>query len=116
MNARKFIRSFSFAWQGIGVAVKEQNMKFHLLSAVIVVIAGLWTGLSSIEWCILIGVIATVISIEMVNTAIEYVVDMASPDMHPLAKAAKDVAAAAVLVFALASVIIGVLIFIPKWF
>ena len=47
MNARKFIRSFSFAWQGIGVAVKEQNMKFHLLSAVIVVIAGLWTGLLS---------------------------------------------------------------------
>jgi undecaprenol kinase len=56
------------------------------------------------------------IALELVNSAIERVVDLASPDIHPLAKEAKDIAAGAVLVFAAASAIIGLLIFLPKWF
>lgn len=116
MDARKFFRSFMFAMQGMLTAAKEQNLRFHLLSAVIVIIAGLLTGLSIMEWLILIIVISLVVGAEMVNTAIERVVDLASPEIHPLAKDAKDIAAGAVLVFAVSSVIIGLLIFIPKWF
>ena len=116
MNVRKFFRSFRYAMEGLITAVQEQNFRFHLVSAVIVLMAGLLTGLSIVEWCIIILVIAIVIGTELINTAIERVVDLASPEIHPLAKQAKDVAAGAVLVFALASVIIGLLIFLPKWF
>ena len=115
MDIRKFIKSFGYAIQGIVTAMREQNFRFHLLSAVIVMIAGLFTGLSIIEWIIIVLVITLVIGAEMFNTAIERVVDLVSPDYHPLAKQAKDIAAAAVLVFAACSVIIGMLIFLPKW-
>ena len=115
MDVRKFIKSFSYAIQGIVTAMHEQNFRFHLLSAVIVIIAGLFTGLSIMEWMIVVLVITLVIGAEMFNTAIERVVDLASPDYHPLAKQAKDIAAASVLVFAVCSVIIGLLIFLPKW-
>jgi undecaprenol kinase len=116
MNVSKFFRSFTFAYNGLKIATKQQNMKFHLTSAVVVIIAAFVTGISLLEWAILLIVIGMMISLEMVNTAIEAVVDLTSPHIHPLAKIAKDVAAGAVLVFAFVSVIIGVLIFIPKWF
>lgn len=116
MNVRKFFRSFSYAIQGILTAAKEQNLRFHLISAMIVVIVGYVTGLSLMEWLVLTLIIALVIGTEMINTAIERVVDLSSPKIHPLAKDAKDIAAGAVLVFAGASVIIGLLIFLPKWF
>lgn len=116
MDAGKLIRSFGYAFKGIVTSTKEQNMRIHILSAILVIIVGLWTGLSISEWLVIILIIALVIGTEMVNTAIESVVDLASPEFHPIAKVAKDVAAGAVLVFALASVIIGLLIFIPKWF
>lgn len=115
MNVRKFFRSFTYAIQGIFTAAKEQNLRFHMVSAFGVVIAGIVTGLSLTEWLILTLIIALVIGAEMFNTAIERVVDLSSPEIHPLAKDAKDVAAGAVLVFASASVIIGLLIFLPKW-
>ena len=115
MNAHKFFRSFSYAIQGILTAMKEQNLRFHIVSAVVVVITGIVTGLSLTEWLILTLIIALVIGAEMFNTAIERVVDLSSPEIHPLAKDAKDIAAGAVLVFASASVIIGLLIFLPKW-
>ncbi|WP_332646929.1 diacylglycerol kinase family protein [Lysinibacillus sp. 54212] len=115
MDIRKFIKSFSYALTGIWTASKEQNMRFHLVSMVVVIVAGLLTGLSITEWLILTLLMALVIGTEMVNTAIERVVDLASPEIHPLAKDAKDVAAGAVLVFAVCSVIIGLLIFLPKW-
>ena len=114
MNARKFFKSFRYAVQGILTATKEQNLR--ILSAVIVVLAGFLTGLSITEWVILTIVIALVIGAELFNSAIERVVDLASPEIHPLAKQAKDMAAGAVLVFAVASVIIGLLIFLPRWF
>ena len=115
MNARKFFRSFRYALEGIISAFSEQNLRFHVISAVVVVLAGLFTGLSTTEWLIIILIIAFVIGAELINSAIERVVDLASPDIHPLAKQAKDIAAGAVLVFAVASVIIGLLIFLPKW-
>ncbi|WP_431029757.1 diacylglycerol kinase family protein [Lysinibacillus sp. LZ02] len=116
MDIRKFIKSFGYAIQGIVTAMQEQNMRFHVLSAVVVIIVGTLTGLSVTEWLILVLMMALVIGAEMFNTAIERVVDLASPAIHPLAKQAKDIAAGTVLVFAVASVIIGLLIFLPKWF
>lgn len=116
MDGRKFIRSFGYAYCGIVTACKEQNFKSHILSAVIVLIAGYLTGLSRIEWCIVLILIALMFALEMMNTAIERVVDLASPNIHPLAEQAKDIAAGAVLVFAVFSAIIGLLIFLPKWF
>ena len=115
MNARKFVRSFGYAIEGIVAALKEQNLRFHVLAALVVFGASIWTGISITEWCIVILVVFGMFTVELLNTAIERVVDLASPDIHPLAKAAKDIAAGAVLVFSVASVIIGILIFLPKW-
>ncbi|TWT09097.1 diacylglycerol kinase family protein [Planomicrobium sp. CPCC 101079] len=117
MNANRFFRSFKYAAEGVRSAlVKEQNVRFHFLSAIIVVIAAFFTGLSYIEWVVVIGLIGGMIALEMVNSALERVVDLVTGEFHPLAKQAKDIAAGAVLVFALASAIIGLLIFMPKWF
>jgi len=117
MTARRFFRSFLFAAQGIGTALKrEQNIRFHLAAAIIVVIAGWFTVLSYTEWLVVILLIAGMIALEMVNSAIERVVDLVTAELHPLAKQAKDMAAGAVLVFAAASAIIGIIIFLPKWF
>lgn len=117
MKAIRFFRSFVFAYAGIRAALKsEQNIRFHFTAAVIVVVAGLLTGLSAIEWMIIALVIGGMLAFEMFNSSMERIVDLASPDLHPLAKQAKDMAAGAVLVFAIASAIIGLLIFLPKWF
>ena len=115
MDFNKFFKSFGYAFQGIKTAFSEQNMRVHAVATVIVIVAGLLTRLTTVEWCIILVVIALVLAFEMMNTAIEKVVDLASPTIHPLAKAAKDIAAGAVLVIACMSVIIGILIFIPKW-
>ncbi|MGE7794953.1 diacylglycerol kinase family protein [Lysinibacillus fusiformis] len=115
MDLRKYLRSFGYAFEGIITASKEQNLKSHIVSAVIVILAGYFTGLSRTEWYIVLLLIALMFALEMINTAIERVVDLASPNLHPLAKQAKDMAAGAVLVFALFSAIIGLLIFLPKW-
>lgn len=79
-----------------------------------VIIFGFWLNISITEWCICITLFGLVISLELVNTAIETVVDIAMPEKNEKAKKAKDISAAAVLISALASAIIGVIIFIPK--
>lgn len=116
VDVRKLIKSFGYAFIGMLTATKQQNMRIHLISAIVVIIAALLTGISAMEWILLVVVIALVIGMEMVNTAIEAIVDLVSPNYHPLAKVAKDVAAGAVLIVAIASVVIGCIIFIPKWF
>lgn len=116
MNSR-FLRSFVYAAAGIRSAVKqEQNIRFHLLAAAIVIAAAFLTGLSKIEWLIVLLLIGGMLALELVNSAIERTVDLVTADLHPLARQAKDMAAGAVLVFAAASAIIGLLIFWPKWF
>ncbi|WP_033544112.1 diacylglycerol kinase family protein [Planococcus sp. CAU13] len=117
MKVNRFFRSFIFASAGIREALRsEQNIRFHFMAAAVVVAAGLLTGLSGTEWIIVTGVIGGMLALEMFNSSMERIVDLASPDLHPLAKQAKDMAAGAVLVFAIASAIIGLLIFLPKWF
>lgn len=105
-----------YAFAGIRAVCSEWNFRFHLFAMVVVVIAGFLTGISANEWTILLLGIAAVLSLEMTNSAIERVVDLVTDEFHPLAKRAKDLAAGAVLIAAIFSVIIGLIIFLPKWF
>ncbi len=114
---KKFLKAFVYAGEGVidGI-MKGRNIRLHVLSAIIVLIAGWLTGLSQIEWMLIILIIAVMIALELMNTAVEYVVDLVTTEFHPLAKKAKDTAAGSVLVFAIASAIVGCMIFFPKWF
>jgi diacylglycerol kinase len=107
------LRSFVFAGAGIVFLFRQRNAQVHAAAMVLVVALGLWLGLSRIEWAIVVLTIAAVLAGEGFNTAIEAVVDLASPQFHPLAKRAKDVAAGAVLLSAIAAVVIAILIFGP---
>lgn len=112
---KKLKNSFKYAFCGIITALKkEQNMKIHFTIAILVIIAGIILKISTIEWIICIILIGIVISLELVNTAIEQVVDIAMPEINEKAKIAKDVAAGAVLMVAIISLICGLIIFIPK--
>ncbi|HIW33842.1 MAG TPA: diacylglycerol kinase family protein [Candidatus Paenibacillus intestinavium] len=111
----KFVRSVGYALEGIWYGVSTQrNMKIHLTVAPIVLILGAIVSLTRVEWGIIILVIAAVISLELVNTTIEALVDLVSPQHQQLAKVAKDVAAGAVLIMAIASVCIGCIVIVPK--
>jgi len=109
------LESFSYAWNGIKVAIKnEPNIQVHLIIAVIAIALGLAFRLNPNEWIILSFTIAFVLILEFINTALEAIVDMVSPRIRKEAKLAKDVAAAAVLVSAILSVIVGIFLFLPK--
>ena len=112
---KRFFLSFKYAFEGIIFALKsERNIKIHLLAACIVVGLGFYFHIQKYEWLILILTIGIMIVVELINTAIERTVDLASAEFHPLAKQAKDIAASACLVFAICSLIIGFIIFLPK--
>ena len=89
-------------------------MKIHCVMAVLVVIAGMILKLSPVEWCICLGLFGLVMALELVNTAVEAVVDLVTSEYKPLAKIAKDTAAGAVLIAAIMSAIAGLIIFVPK--
>jgi len=91
----------------------QPNAWIHALATVCVIALGLWLGLSRVEWAILALTMGLVWTAEFINTALEATVDLASPDIHPLARIGKDVGAAAVLVAAILSVVIGLLILGP---
>ena len=98
-DLKKQLRSFGYAWKGIQSCVgKEQNLSFHLIAAMAVIIAGIVLGITRTE---------------LFNTAIEKLVDLVSPERHPVAGRVKDIAAGAVLICAVAAAIIGLIIFIP---
>lgn len=109
--------SFKYAIEGIlhGL-MHERNLKIHTIMAIIVIILGLVYRIDLVEWMFIIFAIGGMFSLELINTAIERVVDYISPQYHLLAKQAKDVAAGAVLIYACMSVIIGCIIFLPKIF
>ncbi|MCM3705191.1 MULTISPECIES: diacylglycerol kinase family protein [Cytobacillus] len=109
------LKSFVFAFSGIRTALlNERNLQIHLAVSLAVMFFGIYFGISRVEWIIILMAIGGMLSLELLNTAIERAVDLATEDYHPLAKQAKDVAAGAVLVFAIISVIIGGAIFLPK--
>ena len=108
------IRSVRFAVVGIGSMLKSQhNAWVHAVATVLVAATGLFLGIRPSEWCWLILAIMAVWTAEALNTAVEFLADAASPDFHPLVKQSKDVAAGAVLISALGSVLIGVLVLAP---
>lgn len=107
--------SFTYAARGIRFLVASQaHARIHSVAAVMVVLAAWALNVSPLEWCVLLLTIALVWVSEAINTALELVVDLASPDFHPLAGKAKDVAAGAVLLASLLATIIGGIIFWPK--
>ena len=115
LDKKRLVDSFRYAFCGICEAYKgEQNLKIHTVIAVLVVIAGFVLKISYVEWLICFVLIGLVLMAEFFNTAIEYVVDLASPEIHPLAKLAKDTASAGVLMMAIISAIIGLIIFVPE--
>jgi len=108
------IRSFKYAIVGIWTMLKSQhNAWVHAFATIAVVIAGFVFGISTSEWCLLVLAIIAVWMAEALNTAIEFLADVASPDFHPLVKKAKDVAAGAVLISAIGAIVIGIIIFGP---
>lgn len=108
------IRSFKFAFVGIWTMLKSQhNAWVHACATLAVVAAGLSFGISAAEWCWLVLAIMAVWTAESLNTAFEFLADVASPEFHPLVKHSKDVAAGAVLIAALGSIVISALVFEP---
>ena len=114
----QIFKSFYFAFKGVAdlFSGRHPNAIIHLLAVIIVGIAGVCYNISNTEWSMVIVCIMTVLSMEAVNSAIEYIVDLVSPQYHPLAGKAKDIAAAAVLLSAIGSVLVAMFIFIPKIF
>ena len=108
-------KSFGYAFEGIFTCIRnERNMKIHCAMAVAVVIAGAVFGLTATEWCICLTLFGLVMALELVNTAVESVVDLVTQEKKPLAKIAKDTAAGAVLIAAIMAAMVGLIIFVPK--
>ena len=115
LDKKRLTNSFKYAVEGILQAyVGEQNLKIHTVIAILVIIFGFILKISYTEWLVCLVLIGLVLMAEFFNTSIEYLVDLVSPEIHPLAKATKDTASAGVLMMAIISAIIGLIIFIPK--
>lgn len=110
----KFIRSFTFAGRGIAVAYRDQlNLKIQTGLGFGAVALGVYFRLSSLEWCVLLLTVGLVLTLEIINTSIEKAVDLVTTEFHPLAGQVKDIAAGAVLLSSVVSVVVGVLVFKP---
>ncbi|RSK27886.1 diacylglycerol kinase family protein [Bacillus sp. HMF5848] len=110
----RLLNSFLYAVQGLREAFKtELNLRIHVVVALFVILTGVTIGITKTEWIIIVALIGGMISVELMNTAVERTVDLITSEFHPLAKQAKDIAAAAVTVYAVTAVIIGVIIFAP---
>ena len=111
---KKRIKSFGYAFKGIASLLKkEHNAWIHCLAIVVVTTLGLYFHITPTEWCIVLLCFGMVLAAEGFNTAIERLVDLVSPERHPVAGDVKDVAAGAVLICAIAAAIIGCIIFLP---
>ena len=110
----RILRSFYFAFAGVGYLFRTQrNARIHALIGTAACGLAAWLRISRVEWAVLVFTIALVLIMEGLNTAVEAAIDLASPRVHPLAKAAKDLAAGMVLIGAIASVAVGLLILGP---
>lgn len=109
---KSFFKSFTYAIRGIWSSIADQrNLKVQIVIAMIVIGAGFYFDITATEWCIILICIGLVIGLEMINSAIESVVDLVTLERKPLAGKIKDIAAGAVLISSIISVIIGVIIF-----
>lgn len=111
----KIIKSFSFAWNGLKICfASETNFRIHVFAALVAILFGAGLNISVVEWLVILFCIAFVITMEMINTAMEKLCDVVHVDIHPGIKAVKDIAAGAVLLSACCSLIAGTVIFLPK--
>jgi diacylglycerol kinase len=109
------IKSFAHACNGILYAIgSEKHMRFHLFATILVVVSGWFFNISFTEWCMVTLSIGGVITAELFNTAFEQLVNLVSPQHNLTAGRVKDVAAGAVLIFSIAALIIGLIVFVPK--
>jgi diacylglycerol kinase (ATP) len=112
---RRRADSFGHAFRGVASALRsEVHLRFHALATVGVIGLGFYFNISRTEWALVALAVGTVWTAELANTAIEALTDLVSPEYHPLAGKAKDVAAGAVLLAALAAVVVGALLFAPR--
>ncbi len=111
----KILKSFSYAWAGIkNCFLSEPNFRIHTVAAIVVIIFSAMLKISTAEWIAVCFCIALVVSMEMINTAIEKLCDAVRKEIHPAIKKVKDIAAGAVLVSAVFSLVTGCIIFLPK--
>ena len=116
ISLKKLIKSFGYALHGLRLVLQSgQNIKIHLVAAVAAITGGALLKIAASEWLVLLLCIGLVIALEIINTCIEQLCDFISPQYHDKIKIIKDLAAAAVLVAAITSAIIGFIIFIPKF-
>ena len=109
------LKSFGHAFDGVKTClVEEPNFKIHLIFATIALIGAFFLSFNPTEWAVLTVTISSVLILELINTSFEAFLDVISPEKRPSVKKAKDTAAAAVLVGAIASVVIGAFLFLPK--
>jgi diacylglycerol kinase len=114
-HLRRIVKSFAFAFAGLDYLIRTQsNFWIHLTAALCVVLFSVLLGLDGAELAALALAIGLVLLAEAMNTALEAAVNLASPDIHPLAKAAKDVAAAGVLIAALTALAVGTALLLPR--
>lgn len=110
---KAFFKSFSYALQGLRFAWAGTNFRVQAGAAMVVIAAGIFFEIKSFEWLAIILIIGLVLSAEVLNTSIEHMVNFISPEIHPLVGKIKDLAAGAVLVLAITSIVIGLIIFVP---
>lgn len=109
---KAFSKNFRYAWKGLRQAISEErNLQVQLVAALVVIVAGFYFSVTAGEWCILILCIGMVLGFELLNTALENLVDLVQPERHPLAGKVKDIAAASVLIVSITSLIISLIIF-----
>jgi diacylglycerol kinase (ATP) len=114
---KAFLRSFSFAGQGVWHVIRTQrNMRVHLAAAACAIAAGLALRISPADWASVIITIGVVLAAETLNTVVEALTDLCTNEFHPLAKIAKDAAAGAVLIVSVAAVSVAIVIFLPRFF
>ncbi|MCG9911931.1 MAG: diacylglycerol kinase family protein [Flavobacteriales bacterium] len=117
---RKFLKSFVFVGKGLLYAIKTQpNFRFELFCCMAVIFAGFYFQITAVEWLVCLLCMAGILVAELINTSIETLTDLVSPEYNPLAGKAKDLAAAAVFLAAVFSAVAGLIIFVPylaAWF
>ena len=114
-SIKKRLTSFRYAINGLKILIKnEHNSRIHLVAMIVAIILGIILKISNLEWIAIVMVIGFVFSIEIINSAIENLADFVSPNYNEIIKKVKDLSAASVLISALVSLIVGIIIFIPK--
>jgi diacylglycerol kinase len=113
--ARGLLTSFAYAGAGIGYLLRSQrNARIHLALTVVAIVLALWLEISTVEWAVMSLTICLVFLAEAFNTAIEATIDLLSPDVHPLARIAKDTAAGGVLLAAVTALVVAAFLFLPR--